>query len=74
MYGLQPWPPYLSPEKHSDILRTLFSLFIQVDEDSLQSIKEVFKGLPLLKDTGHVKFVLQDWLAIRASSGWQGAS
>ncbi|KAJ0413063.1 hypothetical protein BJY00DRAFT_320167 [Aspergillus carlsbadensis] len=47
--------------QHPELMSSRFQQFIQVDEESLQSMREEFEEPVRLYGTGHVNFVYADW-------------
>ncbi|KAL4861149.1 hypothetical protein BDV12DRAFT_191269 [Aspergillus spectabilis] len=47
--------------RHPDFMMSRFQQFIQVDDESLQSMCEEFEDPVFLLGTGHVNFVFADW-------------
>ncbi|KAL2856079.1 hypothetical protein BJX68DRAFT_229992 [Aspergillus pseudodeflectus] len=47
--------------EHPELANSRFQQFIQVDEESLQSMREEFEEPVRLYGTGHVNFVYADW-------------
>ncbi|KAL2812858.1 hypothetical protein BJX63DRAFT_432362 [Aspergillus granulosus] len=47
--------------EHPELGSSRFQQFLQVDEESLQSMREEFEEPVRLRGTGHVNFVFADW-------------